>query len=69
MARSEFVGSIAFYGAARIMVSVTTPDEPFLKSVTRNFSFSAHVRAGVQFNGSGGGGNFNLNLDAGAYAR
>jgi hypothetical protein len=55
MARSEFVGSIAFYGAARIMVSVTTLDEPFLKSVTRNFSFSAHVRAGVQFNGSGGG--------------
>ena len=49
------------------MVSVTTLDEPFLKSVIRNFSFSAYVRAGVQFNGSGGGGNFNLNLDA--YAR
>jgi hypothetical protein len=27
-------------------------DESFLKSVTRNFSFSAYVRAGVQFNGS-----------------
>src|ERR1700740_3241682 len=49
MARSEFVGSITFYGPARIMVSVTTLDESFLKSVTRNFSFSAYVRAGVQF--------------------
>src|SRR6266403_4754009 len=35
-------------------------DESFLKSLTRNFSFSAYVRAGVQFNGSGGGGNFNF---------
>jgi maltoporin len=32
----------------------------FLKSLTRNFTFSAYVRAGVQFNGSGGGGNFNF---------
>jgi maltoporin len=35
-------------------------DESFLKSLTRNFSFSAYVRAGVQFNGSGGGGNFHF---------
>jgi maltoporin len=37
-------------------------DESFLKSLTRNFSFSAYVRAGVQFNGSGGGGNFNFEV-------
>jgi maltoporin len=37
-------------------------DESFLKSLTRNFSFTAYVRAGVQFNGSGGGGNFNFEL-------
>src|SRR3981081_1700333 len=36
-------------------------DESFLKSLTRNFSFSAYVRAGVQFNGNGGGGNFSFN--------
>jgi maltoporin len=35
-------------------------DESFLKSLTRNFTFSAYVRVGVQFNGSGGGGNFNF---------
>jgi maltoporin len=35
-------------------------DESFLKSLTRNFSFSAYVRAGVQFNGNGGGGNFHF---------
>ncbi|HEY0793733.1 MAG TPA: carbohydrate porin [Chthoniobacterales bacterium] len=35
-------------------------DESFLKSLTRNFTFSAYVRAGVQVNGSGGGGNFNF---------
>lgn len=35
-------------------------DGSFLKSLTRNFSFTAYVRAGVQFNGSGGGGNFNF---------
>jgi maltoporin len=37
-------------------------DESFLKSLTRNFSFTVYVRAGVQFNGSGGGGNFNFAL-------
>jgi maltoporin len=37
-------------------------DESFLKSLTRNFSFSVYVRAGVQFNGSGGGGNFNFEV-------
>src|SRR5260221_6049662 len=37
-------------------------DESFLKSLTRNFTFSAYVRAGVQFNGNGGGGNFQFNL-------
>ena len=35
-------------------------DESFLKSLTRNFTFSTYIRAGVQFNGSGGGGNFNF---------
>jgi maltoporin len=35
-------------------------DESFLKSLTRNFSFSAYVRVGAQFNGNGGGGNFNF---------
>jgi LamB porin len=39
-----------------------TLDESFLKSLTRNFTFSAYVRAGVQFNGNGGGGNFSFNL-------
>ena len=37
-------------------------DESFLKSLTRNFTFSAYVRAGFQFNGNGGGGNFNFSL-------
>jgi maltoporin len=37
-------------------------DESFLKSLTRNFSFTAYVRAGVQVNGNGGGGNFSFNL-------
>ena len=37
-------------------------DESFLKSLTRNFSFTVYVRAGVQFNGSGGGGNFNFEV-------
>src|SRR5260221_13102122 len=36
-------------------------DESFLKSLTRNFAFSAYIRAGVQFNGNGGGGNFKFN--------
>src|ERR1700730_3862532 len=37
-------------------------DESFLKSLTRNFSFSVYVRAGVQFSGNGGSGNFSFNL-------
>ena len=37
-------------------------DESFLKSLTRNFTFSAYVRAGFQFNGNGGGGNFSFQL-------
>jgi maltoporin len=37
-------------------------DESFLKSLTRNFSFTAYVRAGVQFNGNGGSGNFSFNI-------
>jgi maltoporin len=40
-------------------------DESFLKSLTRNFSFSVYVRAGVQFNGNGGGGNFSFQLPDG----
>ena len=39
-----------------------TVDESFLKSLTRNFTFSAYVRAGFQFNGNGGGGNFSFDL-------
>jgi LamB porin len=39
-----------------------TLDESFLKSLTRNFTFSAYVRAGFQFNGNGGGGNFNFSV-------
>jgi maltoporin len=39
-----------------------TLDESFLKSLTRNFTFSVYVRAGFQFNGNGGGGNFNFAL-------
>src|ERR1700741_3971803 len=31
-----------------------TLDESFLKSLTRNFTFSVYVRAGFQFNGNGG---------------
>jgi maltoporin len=37
-------------------------DQSFLKSLTRNFTFSAYVRAGFQFNGNGGGGNFSFDL-------
>jgi maltoporin len=44
-------------------------DESFLKSLTRNFTFSAYVRAGFEVNGNGGGGNFNFaipdNFEAG----
>ena len=39
-----------------------TLDESFLKSLTRNFTFEAYVRAGFQFNGNGGGGNFSFSL-------
>jgi maltoporin len=39
-----------------------TLDESFLKSLTRNFTFSAYVRAGFQFNGNGGGGNFSFEI-------
>jgi maltoporin len=39
-----------------------TLDESFLKSLTRNFTFSTYVRAGFMFNGNGGGGNFNFNV-------
>jgi maltoporin len=46
-----------------------TLDESFLKSLTRNFTFSAYIRAGFMFNGNGGGGNFNFaipdNFEAG----
>ena len=35
-------------------------DESFLKSLTRNFTFSVYIRAGFQVNGNGGGGNFNF---------
>ena len=44
------------------MSAAPTLDEAFLKSLTRNFTFSAYVRAGFQFNGNGGGGNFNFNV-------
>src|SRR5246500_4813579 len=42
--------------------SSATLDESFLKSLTRNFTFSVYVRAGFQFNGNGGGGNFNFSI-------
>lgn len=35
-------------------------DESFLKSLTRNFTFSAYVRAGVGFNGNGGPQDFSF---------
>ena len=44
------------------VAAAPTLDESFLKSLTRNFTFSAYIRAGFQFNGHGGGGNFNFNL-------
>jgi maltoporin len=37
-------------------------DESFLKSLTRNFTFSMYVRAGVMMNGNGGAGNFNFEI-------
>jgi maltoporin len=42
--------------------SPATLDESFLKSLTRNFTFSVYVRVGFQFNGNGGGGNFSFEL-------
>src|SRR5260370_4682646 len=44
-------------------------DESFLKSLTRNFSFTVYVRAGFQTNGSGGGGNFNFEVPDGSPGR
>jgi maltoporin len=44
------------------VAAAATLDESFLKSLTRNFTFSAYVRAGFQFNGNGGGGNFSFEL-------
>jgi maltoporin len=52
------------------MAAAPTLDESFLKSLTRNFTFSAYVRAGFQFNGNGGGGNFSFSLpDAPGWGR
>jgi maltoporin len=44
------------------VAAAPTLDESFLKSLTRNFTFSTYVRAGFQFNGNGGGGNFSFDL-------
>jgi maltoporin len=44
-------------------------DESFLKSLTRNFSFTVYLRAGFQVNGSGGGGNFNFEVPDGTGGR
>src|ERR1700678_4046948 len=44
------------------VAAAPTLDESFLKSLTRNFTFSTFVRAGFQFNGNGGGGNFSFDL-------
>jgi maltoporin len=44
-------------------------NESFLKSLTRNFSFTVYARAGFQFNGSGGGGNFNFEVPDGSPGR
>lgn len=40
--------------------TVPTLDESFLKSLTRNFTFTTYMRAGVGFNGSGGSQSFNF---------
>jgi maltoporin len=37
-------------------------DESFLKSLTRNFTFSVYVRAGVGFNGNGGPQDFDFQI-------
>jgi maltoporin len=44
------------------IAAAPTLDESFLKSLTRNFTFSTYIRAGFQFNGNGGGGNFSFSL-------
>jgi maltoporin len=44
-------------------------DESFLKSLTRNFSFTAYTRAGFLVNGNGGGGNFNFEVPDGSPGR
>ena len=44
------------------VAAAPTLDESFLKSLTRNFTFEAYVRAGFQFNGNGGGGNFSFSM-------
>src|SRR5262249_10048357 len=38
-------------------------DESFLKSLTRNFTFSVYVRSGVGFNGNGGPQDFDFDLN------
>jgi maltoporin len=43
-------------------VAAPTLDESFLKSLTRNFTFSTYIRAGFMFNGNGGGGNFSFDI-------
>jgi maltoporin len=35
-------------------------DDSFLKTLTRNFTFSAYIRAGIGFNGNGGAQSFNF---------
>jgi maltoporin len=40
-------------------------DQSFLKSLTRNFTFSLYMRAGFQFNGSGGAGDFTFEIPDG----
>jgi maltoporin len=37
-------------------------DESFLKSLTRNFTFSVYLRTGVGFNGNGGPQDFNFQI-------
>jgi maltoporin len=37
-------------------------DESFLKSLTRNFTFSVYIRSGVGFNGNGGPQDFDFEI-------
>ena len=37
-------------------------DESFLKSLTRNFTFSVYIRSGVGFNGNGGPQDFSFSI-------